>query len=81
MAVATTFKIMPESPSADITEIERAVKEKLDVKDSRIEPLAFGMKVLKVLVVTEDTGTQDAENIIKSIEGVGEVEVESQTLL
>ncbi len=80
MTVATTFRIAPEE-GADFSKIERVLREKFDVRDFRIEDLAFGIKVARVLVLSEDGETGNVEKEIRSIDGVGSVEVESQTLL
>lgn len=80
--VAVTIKIMPASPDVDIEKIKSAISKKMKVQDAKIEPLAFGLKQLRILVVVPDTGgTDKLENQIKRIEGVGEVEVESVTLV
>ena len=80
--VAVSIKIMPASPEVDLEKVEEEIKNRVKVQDSKIEPLAFGLKALKVLIVKPDTGgTDDIEEEIKKIEGVGDVEVESLTLL
>ena len=47
----------------------------------KIEPLAFGLKQLKILVIVPDSEMQDIEGKIKEIEGVSEVEQGSATLV
>lgn len=81
--VAISIKIMPASGEVDIEEVKKKIEEKIDVKDSKIEPLAFGLKALRIMVVRPDTGggTEEIERQIKEVEGVGDVEVESVTLI
>ncbi len=80
--VAMNIKVMPENPEVNVEKIGEEIKQKLEVKDLKIEPIAFGLKALKVLVIVEDSeGSEKVENTIKGIEGVGEVEVESVTLI
>ena len=79
--VAVTFKIMPESPDTDLEKIKKEISKKIEIKDSKIEPVAFGLKSLRVLVVVPDKSIENIENEIRSVEGISEVEVESSTLL
>lgn len=80
--VAMNIKVMPESAETDIEKISEEIKNKLEVKDLKIEPIAFGLKAIKILVLVEDNeGSEKVENTIRDIEGVGEVEVESVTLV
>lgn len=79
--VVITFKIMPEDSDVDLGKLKEEIEKIIKIQDYKIEPLAFGLKVLKVLIVSEDSGTEEIEKILKSVKGVGEVEVESSTLL
>lgn len=74
------IRIMPLSPETDLEKVKAEIAKKIKVQDSKIEPLAFGLKALKILVVVPDS-RQDVEEEIRKIKGVGEVEVESTTLL
>ncbi len=69
-----TLKVMPESPEVDLEQLEVKVKEK--IKDfagegetkTEIEPVAFGLKALKVIfVMDESQGSPDpvAEEVDK----------------
>lgn len=80
-SVAVTFKIMPESPDTDLEKIKKDISKKIEIKDSKVEPVAFGLKVLRVLVVVPDKSIENIENDIRNVSGVSEVEVESSTLL
>ena len=79
--VAISFKIMPESPDVDLEKIKKEIGKKMEIKDSKIEPLAFGLSALRILIVVPDKEMGDIENKIRSVEGVSEVEVESSTLI
>jgi translation elongation factor aEF-1 beta len=79
--VAITFKIMPKSVDIDIYKIKEEISKKIKIHDYHIEDIAFGLKVLRILVVSPDGATEKIENEIKSVEGVSEVEVESSTLI
>jgi elongation factor 1-beta len=81
--VIITLKIMPESPDADLAKIEEEAKKKItafagegDMKTEE-EPIAFGLKALKMLFVMDESkgSTEELEKEIASIEGVNSVEV------
>ena len=80
-SVAVSFKIMPDSPDTNLEEVRKEISKKIEVKDSKIEPLAFGLNTLKILIVVPDKELEGIENKIKSVKGVSEVEVESSTLI
>lgn len=79
--VAVTLKIMPESLDIDLEKIKNGISKKVEVKDSKVESIAFGLKALKVLVVIPDKGLDELKEDLKTIDGVSEVEVESITLV
>ncbi|MCD6381634.1 MAG: elongation factor 1-beta [Candidatus Aenigmarchaeota archaeon] len=85
--VALTLKVMPESPDIDVNKIVNEIKELetdvVKVSDISIEDVAFGLKAIKVLFVMPDktVSPSEIEEKIKKIEGVGEVETESVTLV
>ncbi|MCD6476734.1 MAG: elongation factor 1-beta [Candidatus Aenigmarchaeota archaeon] len=81
--VGIEIKIMASSPEIDLEQIKNKISEKLNVQDYRIEPLAFGLKALIVLIVVPDkSGKMDEiENTIKSIEGVESVEILNTSLI
>lgn len=79
--VAIKLKIMPDSPDTDLEKIKEEISKKIEIKDSKIEPIAFGLSALKILIIVSDKGTEKIEKEIRSIEGVSEVEVESITLV
>ncbi len=79
--VAVSLKVMPESPDIDLEKIKGDISKKIEVKDSKIEPVAFGLNVLKILIVVPDEEIENIKNEIKSVNGVSEVEIESSTLI
>jgi translation elongation factor aEF-1 beta len=80
--VAITFKVMPESPETDLKHIADELKTLGDVKQIKEVPIAFGLKMIEVLMTFEDKqGTGDIEGKIRAISGVGEVEAGDVTLL
>jgi elongation factor 1-beta len=77
-----TVKIMPEDPSVDLKKVEmHALKEiekyagKGDTK-VEIEPIAFGLKALKItFIVDEKLGSPEPlERKLETIDGVNSVE-------
>ena len=84
-----TFKIMPESPEVDFEKIKegaiRIGKEFGAKGEMRAveEPLAFGLKSIKVLGMYEVNDDLDSEKIaeeMNKIEGVQTAEVENMDL-
>ncbi|MEM0133706.1 MAG: elongation factor 1-beta [Thermoplasmatales archaeon] len=85
--VAVSFKIMPSDETKDLATIENVLKENLSreyaLGKSSIEELAFGIKVLKLIVIMGDEGglVDSVEQRIRSFQDVGEVEVEEVSLI
>ncbi len=79
--VAAEFKVMPESPEVDLERIKTEISKTMSIQDSKIEPIAFGLKALKILIIVPDGQMGDIEGKIRAIEGVSEVEAGSVTLL
>ena len=80
--VVVTLKIMPKSPEVDFTPIEAEVRQRIQefsgiVARVEQEPVAFGLKALKILfTMDEDKGsTENLENGIAGIAGVNSVMV------
>ncbi|MCK4521597.1 MAG: elongation factor 1-beta [Nanoarchaeota archaeon] len=81
--VIATIKIMPESPEIDLDSIEESAKKLIaefagegETKTEQ-EPIAFGLKALKItFVMDEAKGSPDPlADKIKGIEGVNSAEV------
>lgn len=80
--VAVVLKVLPTEPGADLEELVERIKAALppQYKVARYErePIAFGLEALRLLVfMPEDQvgGTSDLENLIKSVDGVSEVDI------
>ena len=80
--VVITMKIMPDSPDADLDKIERDVTKLItgfggEVGKREIEPIAFGLKAIKLIFVANESGggTDELEAKVADIEGVGGVEI------
>lgn len=81
--VVVTLKIMPESPETDLKEIEEKAKILIqnftgeDQIKTEIEPIAFGLRALKLTFVMDESigSTEELENEIKEIKEVSSVEV------
>jgi len=78
-----TVKIMPESPEVDLSKIELEAK-KIIAKfagegetKTEIEPVAFGLKALKIIfVMDEKKGSPDpVSEKIQILEGVNSAEI------
>ncbi len=74
---------MPTSPDTDLGKIEEESKKLIidfagegEIKAEQ-EPVAFGLKALKLLFVSDEAkgSTEELENKIKALEGVNSVEV------
>lgn len=78
-----TLKIMPESPETDLEKLSKDALQKIkafagegDTK-KEIEPIAFGLKALKITFVMEEAkgSTEPLEKEIAGIKGVSSVDV------
>ena len=78
-----TIKIMPESPEVDLKTLEKKAKEEIkkftgeSETKTEIEPVAFGLKAIKIIfVVDEKKGSPDpiAEKIAQ-LGGVNSAEI------
>ncbi len=80
--VAISIKVMPTSLEVDLNQVKNEISKRMKIQDSRIEPIAFGLKQLKLLIVAPDKGgTEEIEKKIKSIKGVETVDIESVSLV
>ncbi len=81
--VVVTLKIMPKSPEIDLGKVEEEAKKLIaefageGETKSEQEPVAFGLKALKIIFVMDEAkgATDPLENKIKEIDGVNSVEV------
>ncbi len=79
--VVVTIKIMPESPDSDLKKIEEEAIELIknyggDVGKVEIEPVAFGLKAVKLIFIVDESkgGTEELENEISGLDQVNSVE-------
>ncbi len=82
-SVALIVKVMPESPEVDLQALKAAIIEKVpSVKDIKEDPIGFGLKALKVVVVVNDAGgeSDSVEAAIQSLPGVERAEIVELTL-
>ena len=81
--VIVTLKIMPESPNSDLIEIGKKVEEEIEKFGGKVgkkehEPIAFGLKAIKVYFTMDENigSTEELEKNISKIKGVTSVNVE-----
>ncbi|AFZ71152.1 translation elongation factor aEF-1 beta [Caldisphaera lagunensis DSM 15908] len=86
--VAVLLKVMPNSLDIKLNdlknEIMKSLPEGYKIIDSKEEPVAFGLKALILLVsMPENTegGTEEIESLIRNVDGVEDVEVETVSRL
>ncbi|UXD21490.1 elongation factor 1-beta [Ignicoccus pacificus DSM 13166] len=82
--VLVVTKVYPESVEKDLNElledIKKALPEGYEVAKHERIPVAFGLNLLKLYItMPEETegGTSKLEEILKNVEGVSEVEIET----
>ncbi|MBS3102753.1 elongation factor 1-beta [Candidatus Woesearchaeota archaeon] len=80
--VVVTLKIMPDGPESDLSPIQDKAKEeirkfagKAEIK-VEIEPIAFGLKALKIFFTMDESkgSTDELEDKIREIPEVSSVE-------
>lgn len=76
-----TVKLMTEGPDVDLAKVEEAAKKVIEENKgefgkSEIEPVAFGLKALNVILIAEEeVGSEIFENKLAEIEGVSNAQV------
>ncbi len=83
--VLVVLKVYPEGPD-EVEAADAGLKEVKagTLKDSKREPLAFGLELIKAAFTIKDKQEGALEALleeIKAVEGVKDVEVEATTLL
>ena len=80
--VVITLKIMPSNVDIDLSKLEEQAKEMIsefggEVGKKEEEPVAFGLKALKLIFVMDESigSTESLEEQISKVEGVQSVEV------
>lgn len=85
--VIAELHVMPVDVNVDFDKILEDIREVMpssaDFKDSKVVPIAFGLKkaVLSVIIDDAEGATQSVEDAIATVSGVEEVKVERVTLL
>jgi len=84
--VMVILRVLPSDVEVDVEGLKERIQmeiaklgEEFALQSYRVEPIAFGLKALKLaIVMPEETegGTYLLEEVIRGVEGVGEVEVE-----
>ena len=84
-SVAITFRIMPDDPQTDLEAIKSRVRGTLagTLRDLREQPVAFGITAILAIAVVSDAagGTEELEQSVAAIPGVGSVETVDVTLV
>ncbi len=82
--VLVVVKVYPSDVNINLDElvkkIESALPEGYEIARKAIEPIAFGLNALKLyILMPEETegGTSKLEEILSSVEGVSEYEIEA----
>ncbi len=82
--VALILRVMPESPEVDLEALKGEIKRILPrVQQIVEEPIGFGLKALKLVVVVSDQGgeTDSVEGKLNGIKGVERAEIVELTLM
>jgi elongation factor 1-beta len=75
--VVALVRIMPVSVDVDMKRLEADLRKKLpSIQDVGVEPIAFGLKALKVAVIVNDEegGTDAVEKALAEVPGVSQAE-------
>ena len=82
--VLVLLKVLPEDINIDLEELKERIRQALpegyEIKGYDKEPIAFGLKALRLyILMPEETegGTEPLENAVMKVEGVSQVEVEA----
>lgn len=76
--VATVFKIYAD----DADSVAARIKKDTAPTSMQLEEIGFGIKVIKVMFVHEDSeGSTHLEEKLRKVEGVKDVEVDEESLL
>ncbi|MEM5815010.1 MAG: elongation factor 1-beta [Candidatus Aenigmatarchaeota archaeon] len=75
--VILTLRIFPSDVNIDLNILKKKILEKVGNIVIREEPIGFGLTALIINVLVEDKEgeTEKIENLLRNIEGVGELEI------
>ncbi len=78
--VAVLFKVYTDEGREEA--VSKEISEKLKPQGIQLEDIAFGIKVIKVLFVHDDSeGSSVLEENLRKVNGVREVEVAEESLV
>jgi len=82
--VLVIVKVLPTDVDVNLDDLARKIAEKLpgdyEVKGYETEPIAFGLKALRLYIFMPEEvegGTEPLERMISEVDGVSQVEVEA----
>ena len=75
------FKVMPKTIDVNLDVLEEKIKKALNPNRMQRQPIAFGLVAILVTILIPDEGgvLDAAENKLRAIDEVGEVEVTGMT--
>lgn len=86
--IASTYDLMPESTEIDlngvIKTLGKVIPAGVEIKETNIKPVAFGLEKVVVFLVIDDTDEEiggKLEEALQSIPGIGEVSNVDSTVL
>ncbi len=86
--IASTYDLMPESTEVDlngvIETLGKVIPAGVEIKETSIKPVAFGLEKVVVFLVIDDTDEEiggKLEEALQSIPGIGEVSNVDSTVL
>jgi elongation factor 1-beta len=85
--VAIQYRVLPDSPDANIDEITAKIKaalpEGVKIHKLTTKPFAFGLSAIEILVVMKDTGglSEKTEEALSGVEGIQGVELLEMSLI
>jgi len=81
--VLVVMRILPEDVNIDLEELKERIRNSLpegyDIARHDIEPIAFGLKALRLYIIMPEQiegGTEPLERLVNGVEGVSQAEVE-----
>jgi len=83
--VLMVVRILPSDSEADLNSllerVKQAIPPQVTISDSRVDEIGFGLKALRVGFLVPEVGGlgEILEQQLKSIDGVGEIDVETVT--
>lgn len=85
--VAMTFSVLPENSEDDVDVLSQGIRKVLDGKCRVVgitkKELAFGLKSLQLVVIVKDEGGQQdmVEDAVRTIKGIGQIDIEDSSLV